>query len=138
MVWSRLAWLVIRVWSVNYLFLQHINTKMAELEMEVWNFSDWEPEWNVVFLCSDFAKREDKIILNLLSFILFLYKDYNWINKDLIRFNKIIKKRRNMKKTLFEKERDISMVIDTPKSKIWNSKSTERNKQQLTCKETSR
>ena len=54
---------------------------MAELKVEVWRFNDWEPVWKVVvFLCSDFAKREDKNIL-ILSFIPFLYKDHNWIIK---------------------------------------------------------
>ena len=56
---------------------------MAELEVEIWRFDDWEPVnlWNVaVFLCSDFTKRKDKNILNLLSFIPFLHK-YNWIIK---------------------------------------------------------
>ena len=37
-----------------------------------------QPLFNVVmFLCSDFAKGQNKNILNLLSFIPFLYKDYN-------------------------------------------------------------
>ena len=37
-----------------------------------------EPVFHVVvFLRSDFAKGENKSILNLLSFIPFLYKDYN-------------------------------------------------------------
>ena len=54
---------------------------MAELETEVWRFNDWEPVLTaVVFLCSDFAKTEDKNII-MLSFIPFLYKDYNWIIK---------------------------------------------------------
>ena len=50
-----------------------------------------------MFLCSDFAKRGDKNILNLLSFILFFTK----IIIETLKFNKVIKKRRNGKKTPF-------------------------------------
>ena len=70
--------------------------------------------WKVaVFLCSDFAKRDDKNSLNLLSFFLFLYKDYSW-DKNQIK----LQKREEMEKTLFQKGRDISRVIGTLKNKI--------------------
>ena len=84
---------------------------MAELEAEVSRFNDKKPVWNVVvFLCSDFVKRKDKSILNLLNFIPFLKK----IIIESYKFKKVIKEKK-WEKTLLEKERDISRVIDKTK-----------------------
>ena len=62
-----------------------MNIEMAELEVEIWRFNDREAVWNVVVLKEIwrrfFVKREDKNILNQLSFIPSLYRNYHWIIK---------------------------------------------------------
>ena len=84
---------------------------MAELEAEVSLFNGRKPVWNViVFLCSDFIKREDKSILNLLNFI----PSFRKIIIESYKFKKVIKEKK-WGKTLLEKERDISRVIDKTK-----------------------
>ena len=105
---------------------------MAELETEVWRFNDWEPVLNVVvFLCSDFAKREDKNILNQLSFIPFLYKDYNWI----IKIQSSYIKEKRWEKALFEKERHFHGNPYTEKRNIETEKEQEATSSSSRAKE---
>ena len=88
---------------------------MAELKVEVWRFNDREAVWNVImFLCSNFIKREDKSTLNLLNILILFFAK---IIFESWKFNKVTK-REKMRKTMFEKERDISRVMDTLKSEV--------------------